>query len=180
MTITYHTSTIWTIDNFLTSEECQKLIHKSESYGYEEAKVSLPKGAKMMKRIRNNDRLLYEDAKLADLYWSKLKSFCPEQIEEAKAIGLNEMFRFYRYDVEQRFKRHIDGRYKRNDKEESRITFLIYLNDDFKGGTTKFDEIEIFPNAGSALCFIHEQKHEGIPILEGRKYVLRSDVMYRR
>jgi len=29
-----------------------------------------------------------------------------------------------------------------------------------------------------ALVFIHRQLHEGAPVIQGRKYVLRTDVMY--
>jgi hypothetical protein len=30
-----------------------------------------------------------------------------------------------------------------------------------------------------ALVFVHQQLHEGAPIVEGRTYVLRTDVLYR-
>ena len=180
MKANYHNEIIWTIDNFLTAKECDDLIIFSEQKGYEEAKVSLQSGAKMMKGIRNNYRLMYQDKNLANQYWQLLKQFCPEEIENNEAVGLNEQFRFYKYESSQRFKRHIDGRFKRNEIEESRITFMIYLNDDFEGGETKFDNVTIEPKKGTALCFIHEQKHEGCPVVEGVKYVLRTDVMYRK
>jgi predicted 2-oxoglutarate/Fe(II)-dependent dioxygenase YbiX len=173
-----HTPTIWTIQQFLMPQECETLINFSETRGYEEAEVGLRTGAKMMKSIRNNYRLLYEDAALAARYWKKLKAYCPPQLENAIATGLNEQFRFYKYECNQRFKRHIDGRFVRNAHEESRITFMIYLNDDFEGGETAFDDLIITPKMGDALCFIHEQKHEGKPVGSGIKYVLRSDVMY--
>ena len=57
---------------------------------------------------------------------------------------------------------------------------MIYLNDDFLGGETKFDDLSVQAKTGTALCFIHEQKHEGMPILSHVKYVLRSDVIYRK
>lgn len=179
MKIKYHSEIIWTVDNFLTKGECEDLILFSEQKGYEEAKISLPNGAKMIKGIRNNYRLMYRDEILAGKYWEKLRNHCPRMIENAKAIGLNEQFRFYKYESSQRFKRHIDGRFRRNENEESRITFMVYLNDDFKGGETKFNEVIIQPQVGTALCFIHEQKHEGCPVTEGAKYVIRTDVMYR-
>ena len=179
MQLNQHTPIIWTIDNFLSPKDCEDLILFSENKGYVEAEVSLKSGAKMMKNIRNNHRLMYQDNNLAQKYWNVLKQFCPDQIENSRAVGLNEQFRFYKYESSQRFKRHIDGRFRRNDTEESRITFMIYLNDDFEGGETQFDEITIQPKAGTALCFIHEQKHEGCPVTKGTKYVLRSDVMYQ-
>ena len=123
---------------------------------------------------------MYQDQSLADKYWETLKDSCPEKIEENESIGLNEQFRFYKYESNQRFKRHIDGRFKRNENEESRITFMIYLNDDFEGGEMKFDDVTIEPQTGTALCFIHEQKHEGCPVAEDVKYELRTDVMYQK
>lgn len=174
------TDTIWLIEDFLSLKECEDLIFFSETKGFEEAEVSLSSGTKMMKGVRNNYRLIYEDEQLAQKLWGKLAPFCPAQLDESQAEGLNERFRFYRYEKGQRFKRHIDGRFQRNEQEESRITFMIYLNDDFLGGETKFDDISVQAKTGTALCFIHEQKHEGMPILSQAKYVLRSDVIYKK
>lgn len=194
-----HTPKIWTIEDFLSKEECQNLIFFSENKSYEEATVSLKSGAKMMKNIRNNDRLIYEDKELAQNYWQKLKECCPtcideivkEETQKSEVIGLNPRFRFYKYESNQRFKKHIDGRVKleKDGKEqESRITFMVYLSDDFEGGQTVFDYknanneievIEIQPKMGTALCFVHEIKHEGKPVPKGTKYVLRSDIMFQ-
>ncbi|MDO1500166.1 2OG-Fe(II) oxygenase [Winogradskyella maritima] len=180
MKVQHLTDSIWIIENFLTQTECDELIIFSEQKGYEEATVSLKSGAKMMKGVRNNYRLIHSDPNLAEKYWKKLNQFCPKKIEDNNAVGLNEQFRFYKYESEQRFKKHIDGRFKRNELEESRITFMIYLNDDYIGGETKFNDVTINPKTGTALCFIHEQKHEGAPVSEGEKFVLRSDIMYRK
>lgn len=178
MVVTKHSPNIWTIDNFLSPSECESLILFSEQRGYQEATVSLPEGAKMIKGIRNNYRLLYQDAQLAQKYWERLLAHCPAQIGEVVATGLNDQFRLYKYADNQRFKRHIDGRFRKSGQEESRITFMVYLNDDFTGGETKFDQVTIQPKAGTALCFIHELKHEGCPVPTGTKYVIRTDVMY--
>ncbi|MCP4439218.1 MAG: oxidoreductase, 2OG-Fe(II) oxygenase [Aureispira sp.] len=180
MELIQHTDIIWTIKDFISAKDCEDIILFSEMRGYDEAKISLSSGAKMMKGLRNNYRLIYEDQDLANKYWEKLAAFCPKELDYSQAIGLNEQFRFYRYEAGQRFKRHIDGRFRRNEKEESRITFMIYLNDDYKGGETAFDDLIIEPKKGTALCFVHEQKHESIPIQEGVKYVLRTDIMYRK
>lgn len=176
----YYTDKIWTIANFLTAEECAELIALSENLGYDEAEVSLASGAQMLKTIRNNYRVIYDSDALALKFWEKLKDFCPQEIEDSYAVGLNEKFRFYKYASDQRFKRHIDGRFKRNEQEESRITFMIYLNEGFEGGETAFDDVTIIPQTGDALCFIHELKHEGCPVKNGTKYALRSDVIYKK
>jgi prolyl 4-hydroxylase len=75
---------------------------------------------------------------------------------------------------------HRDGSYKRNETEKSFFTFLIYLNDDFEGGETEFQDLfTIKPKTGDLLVFYHPYKHEGKLLVSGYKYALRSDVMYR-
>ena len=101
MKLIQHTDIIWTIENFLSEKECNDLILFSEMKGFEEATVSLKSGAKMIKGIRNNYRILYPDENLAQKYWDKLKAFCPNQIEDNIALGLNEQFRFYKYESSQ-------------------------------------------------------------------------------
>jgi len=49
-----------------------------------------------------------------------------------------------------------------------------------EGGATNFKDISIKPETGMALIFKHELLHEGAKVTAGLKYVLRSDVMYRR
>jgi len=55
---------------------------------------------------------------------------------------------------------------------------MIYLNAGAVGGDTKFENASVTPKAGLALVFDHYVLHEGSRVLEGQKYVLRSDVMY--
>jgi predicted 2-oxoglutarate/Fe(II)-dependent dioxygenase YbiX len=178
MELTQHTPAIWTIRHFLTPYACAELIAQSEAFGYKPAEVGFSSGAKMMQSIRNNSRLEYENAELAKAYWAHLQSYCPPTLDNSVAVRLSEKFKFYRYESGERFKRHIDGRV-RLAGDESRITFMIYLNNNFDGGATAFDDVTIHPETGTALCFIHETKHEGAEVMRGVKYVLRSDVMYR-
>ena len=177
----YHqlSSKIWLIEGFCTPIECQGLIELSEDQGYVRADVNLPGGAKIVKGIRNNKRAIYMNTDLVQAYWSRLRPYCPPVIGDWVAIGLHERLRFYKYQSGERFKRHIDGHTQRNTNEKSFITFMIYLNDDYQGGHTIFDEVDIKPQTGMALCFMHAQKHEGSVIESGIKYVLRTDVMYQ-
>ena len=57
---------------------------------------------------------------------------------------------------------------------------MVDLNEEMKGGATKFIYHEVQPETGMALVFPHHLVHEGAVVEEGIKYVLRSDVMYRR
>ena len=170
---------VYIIEDFLTEQECDSLIKFSEEQGYEKAKVNLDGKQVLMTMVRNNERFLDLNVNRAEDLWERLKSFHPEQLGNSKAIGLNEMFRFYKCTENQRFKRHRDGSFERNDTEFSAYTFMIYLNENFTGGETTFNELIIRPEKGTALVFRHELKHEGKAIHTGIKYVLRSDIMYR-
>ncbi|RYX80973.1 2OG-Fe(II) oxygenase [bacterium] len=179
MSIVQHTPSIWTIPHFLSEDECRHLISFAEGFGFEEATVGLSSGARMMKGVRDNFRAEVDDQTLADRLWAQIQPEFPASIEGMSPVGLNPHFRFYRYENGQKFKRHIDGRQKVGELE-SRVTFMIYLNADFEGGATAFDEVAISPETGTALLFVHELKHEGCPVESGQKYVLRSDVLFGR
>lgn len=171
------------VDSFLTEEECKGHIEWAENHGFEEALIQdRHKGQVMNKDIRDNDRVVVDRKDLATELFDKVKEYLPEEIEGFKLHELNERFRFYRYKEGQQFKVHPDGHYKRNDKEISMVTMIVYLNEDFEGGSTEFvmPHAKIEPKTGKLLLFRHNQLHKGNPVPEGTKYVLRTDVMYKK
>ncbi|WP_245119047.1 2OG-Fe(II) oxygenase [Hymenobacter volaticus] len=151
----------------------------SEGIGYELAKVNTSGGARVITGIRNNNRAFHKSEELAEQLWDKVQPFVPAQIGNSNAIGLNELFRFYRYQRGHQFKGHYDESYIRNELESSYFTFMIYLNDNFQGGDTTFQGLRVQPKQGMALLFLHSLYHEGSEVTQGVKYVLRTDVMYR-
>lgn len=179
MQLHHLTSTIFTITDFWTPQACEDFIAQSESMGYEPATVETEKGHQVVASVRNNHRVVYKDLPLADKLWEQLKAFAPTRIGNSKATGLNELFRFYKYEPGQEFKKHRDQSYIRNHLEASYYTFMIYLNDNYVGGTTRFDEHTIAPQQGMALVFLHDLEHEGSAVTAGVKYVLRTDIMFR-
>lgn len=173
------TEDVWIIDDFLTKEECKFHIKASETIGYEFAKVNIDGKQTVMASVRNNQRVLMLDEELAAEIWNKLCPFI-DDYPYAKPIGLNEMFRYYKYVPGERFKMHRDGSHRRNASEQSLLTLIIYLNEDFKGGETGFmREFDIRPKQGRAVIFDHNVRHEGKSLEQGTKYVLRTDVMFR-
>ena len=167
------------MEDFLSKKECLDYMALSEGIGYELAKVNTSAGARVVTGIRNNNRAFHKSEELAELLWEKGRPFIPEQIGNSRAIGLNELFRFYRYQRGHQFKGHYDESYIRNEVEASYFTFMIYLNDNFQGGDTTFQGLRVQPKQGMALIFLHSLYHEGSEVTQGVKYVLRTDVMYR-
>jgi prolyl 4-hydroxylase len=174
-----HADHIWTIERFLSPPACRALIEFSEKQGYLPATVDTEKGPKLVAHHRNNERVIKKDTPLAHRLYGKAVRYVPAKVGICLPVGLNELFRYYKYGAGHYFKKHRDQPFIRNGSEASYITFMIYLNDDYKGGETKFNTITIQPKKGTALMFYHELEHEGAELLEGTKYVLRTDVMYR-
>ena len=179
MKVYEHTRSIFTIDNFWTKQECEDFITMSEAIGYTPATVTTEKGQKLITEVRNNNRVIFNDKQLADKIWQELESLAPKHFGNSKAIGLNELFRVYKYQAGQQFKKHRDQSFIRNDIEASYFTFMIYLNDNYEGGETIFNDLTIQPKQGTALIFQHDLEHEGSSVRQGIKYVLRTDIMYR-
>ena len=178
MELIEHINDVFTIQNLWSPVNCQQFIQKSEREGFEKALVNTVDGPVQMEEFRNNDRLFWEDEDLAAQIWEAIEEFVPCDLGEYQAIGLNELFRFYRYDINQQFNWHYDAPYQRNQNEQSFYTFMIYLNDNFEGGGTAFHGFEVAPKVGDGLLFSQELEHAGMPVIAGRKYILRTDVMY--
>lgn len=171
---------IFVIHDLLTPQECDALIARSEALGYEAAGV----GGELIPSIRNNGRAFLADADLANMLWERARPLVPTQLRGGVACGLHERFRFYRYEVAEQFLLHMDGSVRRGKNEESLLTFIVYLSDVEEGGETNFYQVggilefSVKPGRGRALLFDHRCLHEGAPVQRGRKYVLRTDVLY--
>lgn len=155
----------------------------------------------------------------------------PEEEVRLVPAGLNRRWRVYKYSPggEERFMPHIDSGFPPSGLSEdgqhlvwnscsknatendcsivSRLTVLLYLNEDFVGGSTRFyqpaswpgvdiENLEMIasirPKTGSCLVFPqgvyekgtdyakqHWPYHEGSPVRTGSpKYVIRTDILF--
>ncbi len=178
---------VWLLHGFLDSKECAGLIRRSEDLGYEPA----PVGGVILDTMRNNTRVVFEDETLATELFQRAQRLLPDTIDGMALAGFHEQFRFYRYEPGQEFHSHRDGGSERIEVwEESRLTFMIYLNDQMEGGETRFYKdtkaafddgpyLSVRPEQGTALVFLHQVWHAGAVVRSGRKYVLRTNVMFR-
>jgi hypothetical protein len=76
---------------------------------------------------------------------------------------------------------HRDVDYAGPDRTCATHSILVYLNEEYTGGETLFTllgrVIRIpHPRAGDGLLFQHSVLHEGLPVLDGVKYVLKTDL----
>jgi len=190
-----------TIDDFLTEEECGRLIDFTTSQGYEPAKTKLSHDGRQ--EPITQDRLLHlsgraviESQRFADLLWERLAPIVPAIRAGWEPAGLNEHFRFLRYVPGDYFRPHRDANYVREETdprygEVSFQSLLIYLDSPSKGGETFFPaarlsednklrlRLRLAPKSGRALCFDQTLEHGSVELQEGVKHLMRTDVMYR-
>jgi predicted 2-oxoglutarate/Fe(II)-dependent dioxygenase YbiX len=180
---------LFTIDGLLSPAECDELVRRGEALGFEAATVATRSGPVRMTQVRDNDRVTFDDAELANSLWERVERHVPAELGTSVAAGLNERLRFYRYEPGQRFNAHRDGVFERSSTERSRLTFMVYLNEDLAGGETSFYSEQrvgglrtivatVRPKTGTGIFFAHTWWHEGARVVSGRKYVLRTDVIY--
>lgn len=171
---------IVTVSDVLTEPECRDLVELTEQLGYGEAPITTALGFVHAPGVRNNTRVMVDDPARAAWLWERVRPHVPATREGWRVVGLHERLRYYRYEPGQYFKWHMDGAFQRSPTEQSLLTLMVYLNDDVLGGATEFaDADRVLPEAGKALMFDHHVLHQGAPVREGRKYVLRTDVMFR-
>lgn len=81
-------------------------------------------------------------------------------------IGINEIF-VVKYDMngQKKLEEHKDG---------SEFSFILALNDEYKGGGTYFTELNKKVNleTGDCLIFSGQNKHKGVQINSGKRYIL--------
>ena len=180
----------------LTPLECRQLIHVAESIGF------------VPDAVDGIDNLQWlADETLLNPIYDRCKDLLPHAINGCKLASVNQRWRLFRYLPGAVYRPHIDGAWPGSglDKDgkftdeifsdrHSKLTFLIYLNGNFDGGTTTFfmphdndytvNAFCVQPNQGSILCFPHGDTpfsliHEGSEVSDGSpKYVIRSDVLF--
>jgi hypothetical protein len=185
------------IQNVVSREDAGKIMNLAFESGFHDKRVQMFAG--------DRERATFWDAKLATLIWSRIQKFvkpiyhdsaCDEYNSTCgkspctghyEPVGLNPFMRISKYEAGQSFRWHSDSVYGTSDDNLGFQTLLLYLNDDFRGGETSFrvwEDVEdativtVVPVTGSALIFDHAQEHQGNLIHEGRKIVLRTEVMF--
>ena len=194
------------LHNLLTESECQLVMEHALELGLRDSGYQ--------HKIRVCDRVSAMGDDFADVLYRRAIPFLSdvhcnnpsESVEEGLDSDLpngkyvhyklNPCFRIVRYHPGGYFRPHFDGGFAEDASHLSIKTFMIYLNDEFEGGTTRFFTekqrhyssvidassiaFEIRPRRGSCLVFNHALTHDGSDVVSGEKWILRSEVMYRR
>jgi hypothetical protein len=81
---------IFIVRGALSPAECNQLIDRAESIGFEAAPISTSSGFERRQDTRNNARVILDDVELASMLWGRVREQAPSQIAGWQAVGLNE------------------------------------------------------------------------------------------
>ena len=171
--------------NFLTPSECEQLIKMIDA---NHSRSSVVEGG--------TDRTAISDYRTSSTCNLDPNNLLIKNIHNriANLLGIDikkgEALQGQLYEVGQYFKQHNDffegAGYDMHCKSSGNRThtFMIYLNDGFKGGGTNFPQLNkiIEPEIGKALMWEnmkdgqlqHQYLHEGVSVEEGKKYIVTS------
>jgi prolyl 4-hydroxylase len=177
---------IYTIDNFLTSEECKYIIEYIDTHNTRShVSGGKYKNKSGVSKARTSSTSNLRKRKFP--YIEKIDKKMSRSINVPLELG--EATQGQKYEVGQEFKDHTDyfsGASLRGhgDRWGNRgWTFMIYLNGDCEGGETEFKKLGLSfkPKTGTAVIWRNLKKdgkpnpftiHAGRPVKSGTKYII--------
>lgn len=183
---------IYPYPNFLTPNECEEIINYSLPQLEPLTTFLTPKEARINKDRVGEGCFIFESGGV----FGKIKNTI--SLLTNHSTSCIEPLNVIRYKVGGKYDPHFDffGSNKdfkdKIEKEGDRkYTFIIYLNDSFKGGSTYFPKmgVEIHPFIGNLVIWsnisskgvpYYNSLHAGMPVEEGEKWVLVSWIKERK
>ena len=187
--------------DFMDQSECNAFVKFAEGIGFE--KLCSPQTREYAQR--ECGRISRNDWDFAGMLYQRMKPIVEQiarevEVPNAEPITCNGNLRLYKYEKHMSFGRHFDGSENIPKVGNTEITVLVYLTS-CKGGATRFylpsstkrsskkkkakdeysDGIAFTPEAGAILLHMHGDRcleHEADPVIDGIKYVLRTDIVY--
>lgn len=98
-------------------------------------------------------------------------------------VGVDEYMQLYRLNNQTpAVPKHVDEDFVKDDGDIALYSVLVYLNDNYVGGETIFKNDILAPQVeiGGGLVFKHDILHEGLKVIEGIKYVIKTDVLFKQ
>jgi hypothetical protein len=115
---------------------------------------------------------------LISKYTDSLSDRVAAELSNSFPSGYSIDARLSLYNINQSYGWHHDAsrtyRHPQNSNWRRIISSITYLNDNFKGGETEFEDQVIIPESGKTLIFpsSFDYPHRGCPVIEGIKKIL--------
>jgi len=171
------------VDNFLTQDQLNDIgfenvpFKNSEGFMFDSGKSDLTES--------RTSSTYFDYRPETEFVYPIAIEFLKEYFPDVEEDQLEKM-QITRYTEDQMYVPHWDyfnvPGFENTTENDRRGTLIIYLNDDFGGGTTHFPKlgIHIHPRAGSAVFFRYdyspaenqETLHSGEPVSKGTKYII--------
>lgn len=184
--------TIAIYDNVITTEMCENLINiikengtfkKSMVHGVDKEEISSYRSSEEIiinssKNMENVDSLLFNLFNAAIItYADEMSEILLNRSSSLLSITTDDGYRMLHYAPGDCYKSHVDQNSANNNISKMRIvSAILYLNDDFKGGGTRFaaQKTIVKPKTGRIVLFpsSFSHVHESTPIIEGDKYAI--------
>jgi prolyl 4-hydroxylase len=182
------------LPNLLTPEQCDAMRVASLKKGMEDSTVG-ETDAQLDKQSRRSTQAWFDQkeneiTKLIERKALELVGRMPDCFGDVTVADNFENIQVVRYTKDGKYDPHYDGtecgegtEMRECLKNQRMATLLIYLNDDFEGGETRFPNLNrsIKPKKGSAVFFwvsdpktgmlFKETLHGGDPVLAGEKWI---------
>ena len=184
MNVVKHTKYIWELEDFISEGEIEYFLGMFNFYNPSVIETFRSRG-------RNNDTYVINDhPDLDSIGWKWINNANEYYIRENPLI-------FYEWDKHHLLSssnsktqvwkgKNIIRMYNESDSYEwhgdqspvnhAEFSYIIYLNDDFDGGQTRFlnDKLTVTPKKGTVLCFPvdHYHIHKGVKVSGGHKKIL--------
>lgn len=159
---------IWIAEKFLSPGQCREIVDRIEKSDF--------RIARQYGEGRHNKETFLEEEFIVQLLRRRFREIgtLPGSVHAVRDFSLP--LEFYKYETGDFIKRHSDAPREANGRF-SKLTLVLYLSDDCKGGETFFDafDLKVNPRCGAALLFEQHLNHEALRVQGGTKYVLRTN-----
>jgi hypothetical protein len=161
---------IWLTGRLLGSDECSALVAAAEAEGFRQAHLK--------EAGRNNSEVFFRLPDLADAILTRLRDRVRGAGVDFEVVAVSPGFECYRYQEGDFVAAHRDAPVEVLPDRPSDLSLVLYLNEGFQGGETSFPNqaLNLRPVAGEGVLFRHPLLHEGTPVRQGRKYIVRTSV----
>ena len=123
------------------------------------------------------DRSRAENPQLAEILAERLKPIIQVLLPDENWF-VHPVLAYHRYNTSGSMRPHFDSQ-KVEENASSIASILLYVNDDFAGGSTQFESTAVKPEVGKVLLISHDLLHKANVVTDGAKYIIRTALMVR-